>query len=195
MQQKGGFSTRFRSKDLDDPPAGEPADAERLVEGQGAAGDHRDRFDRALPEPHDRSLPVRLLDARHRLANRVLALAFVVTHESSVPSAAWVQPRNARAERVPRRNYGESSRTQAGGQPLPAAPAGVERPPVAPRRFCANDLGAGAAPAWFETNCVRDPAEVAEAERVRAPSPERLAPLARDQEPEPGASCSGRRCG
>ena len=57
MKGNGGLSTRFRAVDLDHPPAWEPTNPQRHIDGQGARGDHRDIQDGLAPQPHDRPLP------------------------------------------------------------------------------------------------------------------------------------------
>ena len=62
MQGKGGFTGGFGSVNLDDAATREPADAERHVELDTAGRDNRDVFDGLLPESHDGTFTVVLLD-------------------------------------------------------------------------------------------------------------------------------------
>ena len=61
-----GLAGRLRAVDLDDPAAGQPADAEGEVEGEGAGGDGGDADVALLAELHDRALAVLLLDLAER---------------------------------------------------------------------------------------------------------------------------------
>ena len=57
MQRQGRFTAAFRSVDLDNPAAGEAADAKRHVERDGPGRDHLDGRAGVVAEPHDRPRP------------------------------------------------------------------------------------------------------------------------------------------
>ena len=60
--------------DLDDTPAGQPADAQRDVERERAGGDSADRNLRAIAHTHHRSLAELALDLAERNVQRLLAI-------------------------------------------------------------------------------------------------------------------------
>ena len=63
LQRQRRLAGRFRAEDLDDAAARDAADAERVVDADGAGGDRVDRLNGALlAEPHDRALAELLLD-------------------------------------------------------------------------------------------------------------------------------------
>ena len=63
LQRQRRLARRLRPEDLDDAAARHAADAERVVDADGAGGNGVDRLDRALlPEAHDRALAELLLD-------------------------------------------------------------------------------------------------------------------------------------
>src|SRR5580704_14744163 len=55
MQGERSFPAPFGSVDLDDPAAGQAADAQRDVQRDGAGGDHFHRGADLVAEPHDRA--------------------------------------------------------------------------------------------------------------------------------------------
>ena len=63
---EGGLPGRLRAVDLDDPTAGQAADAEGDVERQRAGGDGGDADVAVLAQPHDGALAVLLLDLAER---------------------------------------------------------------------------------------------------------------------------------
>ena len=63
LQRQRGLAGRLRPEDLDDAAARHAADAERVVDADGAGGNGVDRLDGAfLAEAHDRALAELLLD-------------------------------------------------------------------------------------------------------------------------------------
>jgi hypothetical protein len=62
VQRDSGLTAGLRPVDLDDPAAGQAADAERDVQRDRAGGDDRHLHDRALAQPHDRTLAELLVD-------------------------------------------------------------------------------------------------------------------------------------
>ena len=56
VQRERGLSGGLRAVDLDDAAAGQPADAERDIERDGAGGDHLDGGAFVAAEAHDRAL-------------------------------------------------------------------------------------------------------------------------------------------
>jgi hypothetical protein len=56
-ERQRGLTGRFGAEDLDDPPAGDAAPAQREVEREGAGRDAGDRQVRVFVETHDRALP------------------------------------------------------------------------------------------------------------------------------------------
>ena len=75
VQSERGLARGFRAVNLDDAAARQPADAERDIEPERAAGDRLD-LDRllVLAEPHDRALAAGPLDLRDR---RLESLLFI----------------------------------------------------------------------------------------------------------------------
>src|SRR3954447_8139095 len=74
VQRNRGLAARLRTVDLDDPAAGQAADAERDVESDRPGGDHLDRGAGLVAEPHDGTLAVLSLDLRQRGRQRLVAV-------------------------------------------------------------------------------------------------------------------------
>src|SRR5262249_33882274 len=71
---------RFGAEDLDDAPPGQPADAERPVNGERAGRDRGDLDRLAAPHLHDGALAELLLDLRDGDIDRPRLLTFVLNH-------------------------------------------------------------------------------------------------------------------
>ena len=71
---EGGLARGLRAEDLDDPAAGQAADAEGEVERERAGGDRLDRHRALLAHLHDRALAVLLLDLAERHLECLLSL-------------------------------------------------------------------------------------------------------------------------
>ena len=74
VQRDGGFTGGFRTIDLDDPAAREPADSERHVQGDRAGGDDGDRLAYLVAKAHHRTFAVTLLDLRESQLEGFLAV-------------------------------------------------------------------------------------------------------------------------
>ena len=85
LQRQRRLARRLGSEDLGDAAAGQAADAERVVDADGAGRNGLGRGDGvACAEPHDRALAELLLDLAHRNFERFDAfLAFVHWHKPS----------------------------------------------------------------------------------------------------------------
>ena len=95
---EGGLAGGLRAVDLGDPAAGQAADAEGEVEGQGAGGDRVDRHRALLAHLHDRALAVLLLDAGEAQLEGLL-LVLVLLHLASPLRtfvSIWGMPSNLR---------------------------------------------------------------------------------------------------
>src|SRR5216684_7958923 len=78
LQRQRRLARRLRAEDLDDAPARHAADAERVVDADGAGRNRVDRLNRALlAEAHDRSLAKLLFDLADREFDRFKALAIL----------------------------------------------------------------------------------------------------------------------
>jgi hypothetical protein len=75
-QRQGGLTRRLRAVDLDDAAAREAADADRVVDGDRAAGDRFDGHGLALTEAHDRSLAELAFDLGERAFDGLQTLRF-----------------------------------------------------------------------------------------------------------------------
>src|SRR5262249_39681838 len=76
LKGERGLTRRLRPEDLDDPAARHAADAERVVDADGARRNSVDRLDGPLlPEAHDGALPELFLDLAPRQFDRLHAFA------------------------------------------------------------------------------------------------------------------------
>ena len=74
VQGDGGLAEALRAVDLDDPAAGQAADAEGDVEGDRPGRDDLDRGPHVVAEAHDGTLAVLLLDLGHDRGQGLVAL-------------------------------------------------------------------------------------------------------------------------
>ena len=82
VQGQGGLARAFRPVDLDHPPLGQAADAQRHVEAERAGGDRLDLDDLALvAQLHHRALAEGPVDLGQRRFQRPLLVAVFLAHE------------------------------------------------------------------------------------------------------------------
>jgi hypothetical protein len=91
LQRQRGLARGLRPEDLDDAAARHAADAERVVDADGAGGDDLDgRHATLLAEPHDRPLAELLFNlANGQLEGLVTFLLVVTFKRHGTPSRAW----------------------------------------------------------------------------------------------------------
>ena len=99
LQRQGGLARRLGPEDLDDAPARDAADAERVVDAERAGRDHVHRADGlVLAEPHDGAFAELLFDLADGHVECFDAfLSFVYWHEMG-SFQDRIDPRNAPSE-------------------------------------------------------------------------------------------------
>ncbi len=102
VQRQGGLARRFGTEDLDHAPAGDAADAEGVVDGQGRGRDDGDAPRSSLAELHDRALAELPFDLRNRqfddLVTVGLGFAGPVSGHGTSPEKALREPRLSKAQ-------------------------------------------------------------------------------------------------
>ncbi len=77
LQRDGGFARRFRPEDFGDAPARKPADAQRVIDRDGAGGNRRHRRHGLRSQPDYRAFAELLLDLGQGCAQGAAAFFFV----------------------------------------------------------------------------------------------------------------------
>src|SRR5262245_5153581 len=93
LQRQRGLAGRLRPEDFDDPATRDAADAEGIVEADGAGRDRRNHRDGVLlPETHDRALAELFLDLAHRHLEGAGALTIVPIFNwgHNAPDESWL---------------------------------------------------------------------------------------------------------
>ena len=88
VQRHRGLARRLRTVDLDDPAAGQPADAEGDVERRGPGGDDVDGRATALAQPHDRALAVGPVDLVDGVVEGLVAVGLVASGQLATVDVA-----------------------------------------------------------------------------------------------------------
>jgi hypothetical protein len=104
VQRDGRLAAALRSVDLHNPSPGQAADPQGDIQGDRAGGDHLDRRTGLVPQAHDCTLAVLLLDlAHHRFESLVAIWSCHVTHPCRVECGrAYLRPRPVAAASVRR---------------------------------------------------------------------------------------------